>query len=693
MRARHGGAPWRRLALTFAALCVGANLFLFGAGLRPFSLGLWPQSEPVVLMGLLIGACSALALATLSTLGEPVARALRHPLIACLGALTAWSAVAGSLTSLPMRSWFGAPETGQGTLSLLVLTVNSALLLLLWRRRPIRHVLVAAACLAVVALSLLNGFFPDGSAWRPGSWSEYQAFIGFFMMITLLCLPVRGRAIRGRALLTAMIALVIVLSKNRSAIILLALAPFLWWLIRALVKRGAAGRQADRPGRRPAWLRVPAPRVSLAALAALSPVLVGAGIAMTGALTGQYSSWSRLMLYKVALARLMAEPVLLLHGAGWGGYNDTLFAYQFLPGVTNYVGSVWKPTHWEGLMGGAFHPHNEALEVILALGVPGAALMAGVAAILIRLAPRRNFAAIATLWIMAFGLAGAWFMLPACMPFTALALAATVAARRAPLRLLPLPPLRAPLPPLPLPPLRARRWPGVAVAAGVAAALCAGALIQYRVARDSARLLDTVLGPAPAAAPLHLYADGGRGGGHLWWVALNFRHYLNNKARSGQAISADEARWFLYLIDAIDTQIAIGDAGLRLRSLSVEMRNDLVTGLPGDIMNPARVAALPLWQMRIGELLALAPGRSELAIPYLSAMLSEKADTVVLAFAEDVLRRTPDDPVALWFSGLALADLKPESGAGPQRLRRALENGIERFLPVDARLRARRDPP
>ncbi|MBC7857454.1 MAG: hypothetical protein H7Z39_01505, partial [Burkholderiaceae bacterium] len=230
----------------FAALCVGASLFLFGAGMRPFNLGLWTQSEPVVLAWFVGGACSALALAALSIQGAPVARALRHPLIVCLGALAAWSVVAGAVAPFPMRSWFGAPETGQGTLSLLVLTVNSALVLLLWRRRAPRNILVAAACLAAATLALLNGFFPEDSAWRPGAWGEYQAFIGFFVMIALLCLPPRGPANRDRTRMIALMAiaaLVIVFSKNRSAIILLALAPLLWALIRALEKSAGAGRR------------------------------------------------------------------------------------------------------------------------------------------------------------------------------------------------------------------------------------------------------------------------------------------------------------------------------------------------------------------------------------------------------------------------------------------------------------------
>jgi hypothetical protein len=649
----------RRCALAYSAIALGASFFLFAAGFQIFNLGLWIQSEPAILALFASGACGALGLALLALSREPVGHALRHPLMLALGALTLWSGLAAWGAPLPIRSWFGAPETGQGALSLLVLTVDTGLALILWRHRRLRAALLSAAGAAIAVLTLLNIAATEGSPWRPGAWAEYQAYIGFFMLLALLCLPGRKRPVSAWTAMTLVAIMTVVLSKNRSAIALLALAPVLGWLIWLTQSKwtARAGARSLRP--------------ALAGLALLSPLLVAAGIGAIATMTGQFSSWSRFMFYKVALARLVAEPWLLFHGAGWGSYNDTLFAYTFIPGVSNYEGTLWRPTNWEGMTGGAFHVHNEAIELILAIGLPGAALAAALAATLLYCAPLRRYAAIAALWIMTFGLAGAWFMLPACLPFAALAMAATVASPR-----------RAA-------PADARRDWRFASAAILAAALLAGAAaVQFKVARHNQALLAAVQLRAPSTPPAALYLDSGRGGNHLWWIALNFRNYLNNLAQSKQAITADQARWLRYLIEAIDEQSTGGNAGLRLRALSVELRNDLAGSLSDPALDAVRAATLPLWQMRLGELLALAPRRSDLAIPFFTLLVNEGNDAAALALADDILRRNAQDPVGLWFSGLVHARSQLGERQGLDQLARALENGIGRFLPVDANFRA-----
>jgi hypothetical protein len=221
-----------------------------------------------------------------------------------------------------------------------------------------------------------------------------------------------------------------------------------------------------------------------------------------------------------------------------------------------------------------------------------------------------------------------------------------------------------------------------------AALLGGGAVIQFKVARQNQALLAAVQLRAPATPPTQLYRDFSRGGNHLWWIALNFRNYLNDLAQTKQAVTTDQARWLLYLIEAIDEQSTSGNAGLRLRALSVELRNDLASSLSAPAFDAVRAATLPLWQMRLGELLALAPQRSELAIPFFTLLVNQGNDAATLALANDILRRNANDPVGLWFSGLVHAKSKVEESQGLAQLARALDHGIGRFLPVDANFRA-----
>ncbi len=637
-----------RLVLAFGTTILAGSQFIFLGGLRPFALGLWFQSEPVVLAHFVSGGLAAFALAAVVLADKGAAAILRNPVVLALAAMTLWSGLAAGAAPLPMRSWFGAPETGEGVLALLALTAETALAASLWRRRGPRLVVAASAALAVAAIVLLNlGYLLDHSA-TAAAWPEYAAFAGLFLLVTLSCLPDRRPRVRHLRWVAAAVAVAAVaLSRNRSAMALLAAAPVLWLGIRT-------GQRHLAPRRL---------RLAVVGLALIAPLAAASAMAGMAALGGNHSAVARATMGKVGIERLRAEPMLLLSGTGWGSFNDTLLAYANAAGASYYQGTVAKPS-WEGLGGGAFHCHDEVLETVLSVGLPGAALAAVAVIFLIRAAPRRRFAAVAAFWLVILALTGVWFLLPPVLPFAALAIGATAARWRP--RTLPSPPALAWGPPL---------------AGGLL--LAAAAVPQYETAKGAERLLAAVNGPPPAGAAAQAYGDDRRGGHHLWWIALNFTVRLNEQIQAGRPVSGAEAEWLRILLGAIDRQAALGTASLRLRSLGVAIRNDLARAMGDHALDPVRAEALPAWRERIEQLLMAAPRRTDLAIPYLDHRLRNGDRPEVLSFANRLLAADPTDPVGLWFSGLALLPAERSIPLGLSRLVQAVDRGVNRFLPVE----------
>ena len=55
---------------------------------------------------------------------------------------------------------------------------------------------------------------------------------------------------------------------------------------------------------------------------------------------------------------------------------------------------------------------------------------------------------------------------------------------------------------------------------------------------------------------------------------------------------------------------------------------------------------------------------------------------VAINFGNELLLRNPDDPVALWFTGIAMVPTVEWGNLGQARLLRAVDTGIERLIPL-----------
>ncbi|WP_158043805.1 hypothetical protein [Skermanella pratensis] len=570
----------------------------------------------------------------------------------------------------------GTPQTGEGVLWYASLAVLTALTLAVWQRRRVRQAIVGSAAVSGVILLLLNVSEPIGSPWRPVVWPEFAALLGLFVIAIVASDkslrwparlarrlgPVAGRAMSGPGPLRALAALalgsaIVATSQNKTAIGIAAVVIPVMLVLAPAIGTGRSWR-------------------FLAALTALAlTVAVPAGMYWLGTAKGLESPLSRTEMILVAFEALRSDPMLLVHGAGWGSFNDILYGFLDRVRDVRAVTETWQQS-LGNTGGGAFHTHNTYIEATLSAGLPGGILMAALPVTAILCARRRSRALLCAVWVAVAGLLAAWFTLPVAVPFQAVAFAATaggVRRRRDPAG------------------AAASRHLAAGIALIVAVTLAAGSALALRVAADSERLLAVIRAGRPPAfdMPAYLLWDHGQGGSHLWWIALDLTNDLAAKGEIGQPLTDGEVFWFETLLRAVDRHAADLPSSTRLKSLTLIMRDELATKMGDPRLDRLREWEVPAWSQKLFALLDQMPNRVDLSVPFLDLLVTSNNGPVAIRVGNDLLLRNPDDPVALWFTGIAMAPTAQWGNLGQARLLRAVDAGIERVVPLTPEIRNR----
>jgi hypothetical protein len=659
------------MAVDLSRWTVASLPFLFVFAMQPFFFGIWYQSAPVVVALSGLGAAAAAVLAVLAMVRVPVgAIILRSPPVLVLLALAAWGAISAAASDVPGRGLLGAVDNGEGPLLFLSLAVLATLAAIMpWDLRC-RRMVGIGVMMAVVAMVAVQTW--DDPHWRPVAYPDYLAFVGLFAAIILLMQrPVAAKYWTAGVLVA--LAATLYFSENRSALLLTGvILPVGWLLLRESIRRGWAQMRWFPPSVFLALaLGVAAMTVAIVKTAD-SDVFQPLGAVATG------SMQSRGYLSRTALTALGAEPHLLVLGEGWGGVNDVLFRHLLIDPVRLFKDGIRAP-NWEALGGGAFHVHNQFLEAAVCAGLPAALLWLAVPALAVVAAARRGQPLVGALWAVFCALLGLWFLMPPTWPLLALALAATMGSSAQVLET--------------TAGGAAGNWRSVTALALIGGVLAGGALLEIRAAGAGSALLDRVTGPLPPQSLRRsnsLLAAGWTDtatDSELWWVTLNHLIHLTRTVDAGHGLTTDQAAWFETLLSAVENRVNSGRAGTRLTSLAVVMRNDLLTVHRFHGFQALAQKYGPSWHGALTTFLAVAPKRSDLAVPVLAMALQEQRDEDLRVVGDSILAGKPDDAVGLWFSGMGrLADARTEAD-GLRRVSLALRHGIDRVYPVDPKLR------
>jgi hypothetical protein len=410
------------------------------------------------------------------------------------------------------------------------------------------------------------------------------------------------------------------------------------------------------------WLSQKPPRLTFLATATAVAALVPTALiflSSADAAATVHSLWSRAVIVQ-ALAPSLAESIWhVLAGHGWGAVPDEMIRHLPSSGIRFYE------SEWGGLERDIFHSHNALTEAMLSVGLPGAILtLALPAAVLAGCARRRLWlaAAVAMSWAV---LDAFWFMVPANLPFVALAAAAAIGRPTAGLRIRPA---------------------FLAATALALAALCGGgAAIASVEALQQSRLGAALTSPAIAEVVL---PQDIRGDGHA--VASILSETVTQAVKAGGALPAPEA---LRLQEIRRQAEGLADTrgSLTLSMALVNATAAQAFASPDSPLAGQDAGSLPvLWERQLRRVLARAPRRLDVLAPYLNWLLVHQHDRQLAAMVAYAKSIDGQHPVTLWFEGATLLQSADASAraAGLERMRTALRNGLERFMPVDDGLKA-----
>ena len=655
------------------ALAAASPLVIFLA-LPPFYNGIWVQVEGAMPWLHLLSAAAATALTWLAARGdESVLASIRHPLFLIPVATAALSLALLPWTTLWGLSLFGSPEHGFGALAFLDAAVLTAAMMSAWRRPGWRITIVISVTVTTTAAFILDGLFRGERSWAPFFFADYLAFYALYTFVVIAAW-MGGREFafaRTRYIVLALLfAGLILLSGNKAALLSGAIAVaalmLLWkfhhgwrlWLLVALfpVLIGGATLLIG-----PLWEE--SFRRTLAAEIGIRP-LADLIIASWPSL------WSRAMLLVVGAQALIDEPSRLLTGMGWGHYSEALLSnLTIVDGrLQEFIGK--SRTYWDAIQRSDFHSHNNYLEQLLSLGIAGLFLAIYYLYAVLRTA-RSETLRLAVFFVLFLGtLQSFWFQMPHGLPVMAAALAAIVAAPGKPSG----------------GQISARRKGiyGTALAALIAAALLAGSLASNVAANTAAAALaaNRNVG-APAAAMA--FKGTAAGLNEIYQAALlqnAFARLAAEKTQSGQITPASADRLKILLDPVLGRSQDIKSAALTVTVVNLLAGLQFrFPGLARQIPN-SREKYLALTE----NMLARLPRRSDLAIPYFNLLIRDDQEPRALATAERILAGNRQDAVALWFSGIIMLAGPKNADQGLARMRRALDFGIRKRIPIAAPL-------
>lgn len=622
-------------------LALGAALPLPFASLPFFAFGYWDKAEPMVAWFHASAALAWLAVAIAGWRSERQVSTISHPFVLLPIAVGLWSLLASAGALLPWLSLLGPPQSGFGALWFLDFAGYCACALLAVRQPEAWTWLVRWAVLITLAVAAVKAW--DWLSLRRQGDTLLLFVPSYYGWLALALAPLASTLHRPTDRMVLLVAAILVAVASASLTAMILLAFGLAYV--AFAKFGG-------PNGWIAWLTTSrAATTGWVALAALLPWLL---LQIAPWLRNKESLRDRWLIGRMVESALEADPRLIF-GHGWGRTQDAFHTWL------NVTGERLWDSDWIFLTSDYFHSHNWGLESLYAAGVPGFLLvLAGFLALPWYAAPEKRATAAAFAVAVAV-FHGVWFELCLSLPLMAMAFAAIAADEE----------------------IFPRRWPARlgAPLAALAGATAAIVLVCFGLRISAAAAAWSSVPPVPAALPEDFR------GSDLAAAEL----IRDSLAKFARRVPAEPAAPFTASIDGmldfIDRR-AEGTSSLLLLTTGLTAMAEI--HVTGELAFAARPEQILIWRRWLNRALVLAPGRTDLAIPYLTLAISAGQWDEVASFSRRVLEHDPDDPVGLHYGGLSLL-ARPDSEAvrlaGIAMLRRGIENGIERFIPLDPALK------
>lgn len=638
------------------------SVSLFVATFPPITIGLWPQSELVNIS--MLGISLAMGVGLLGVSFKQPQRVLSycyHPLVICFFLIGGLSFLFSFTNAFPKRSWFGAPELGEGALWYIALSLMTMSFLYLKNKVIFKKVLAVYAVISALFVTLLTLKGDKIGLWRPYFFNDYLAFYGLFLFPILVYF---GELNSKKAIAAAFFVscVPIIVSGNHSAEPLIILLPIIAMLAYALRH----------------WQSM---RLLSIIAVLLTPLLMVGLVFLLGyyfppgsklALLTQ-SIWSRYELFQTVWQSWQHNGwQLLLLGQGWGSFTDIAATYIPIQEIKLFMlsSSGTDKAYWDALSRADFHSHAQVIEAIVSIGVIGSVLILMYPALLVRYASKQQLP-IAIAVSMGFVMVSAmWFQFAITVPFMVLGFVSLTPS---------------------VCKMHVNFWRQfkksrlgfiVAIVSMCFALsfLTYGTIESFLLAKHSTKFATPEKTKLSASRQCgDELGDMTYGGQRLAIVNHEVNYFL---AHTEDPFQEDWYDRFDWLRCAVDRYLA-HSVGARFYIIDLLGRAEWAFSQQEQKNNPQVIAMLQGWEKDLETFLHKAPTRSDLAAPYLVWRISQQQEERAYQFARKLYRQNHHDPVALWFVGLY--ELKDESTArfGLDKMRSALKLGIQNIMPIE----------
>lgn len=667
------GAPkpfqYSGLAVLLFQLC------LFIWALPPFQMGIWLRTEPIVFALFATTILSSAWMALGMSRKWIKMQSPLHPVWLCLLAWAGWQMLATLCATSPWRSWFGPPQTGDGTALSLVMLITAMQASLLWQQAAFRRIIAITAVFASLLLTALHIiyhrvledlFIPDSMA--PMEWPDYLPFIGGYLWITLLAAGYITSTTR-YITLTIFMAVILFASSNRSAHALLVPAIIVSTVAYCLPLPPALRRLSERHTLwRSVFLVACALPMTMVAIGEILPTLDAdkqSGF-IRHLMIKDEGIGTRMVLNQVAVSTLAHEPSRWLIGDGWGRFTDDVFKYALVDGVHVFHNGRREP-NWFLVDGNAYHVHSQPLEALLSLGLPGIALWYALPMLLLWYLPKPLFWSCAPMLVALVALSHLWMLLPQCIPYQALFIAAMLAV-------------------LPVQPARHKYSPFPAIAcASVALVMLWTACEQWFAMRWGNTLQEALLRDRPHTDYNEdwLAEDFKRGGDRWTASAIFYSKSASSKANIGQADS-NTLGWYRYFLNTAHMAAVDPSIGARTSSMQLRLQYYLFGGFEDAMFSDLRREAAKDFENAAIRMTHKAPLRDD----YTSFFLINLGDYTHYdrQRQQQILTRmlliAPDHRGALWMLGHLLTADEERAADGANMMARAVAMHVEKVFPL-----------
>lgn len=603
------------------SVAIAISFWVFVAALPPFRIGIWVDSECVLVVAHLVFAVIGLCLSLLWCVTKELFCS-RHTLVfACFAVfslLVTWWA------KNPVVHHFGVPLLGEGSvlffgLSLLSFGIDNA------SKRKFIYWSAIAACSTAGILVFFNHPIYGlniNSNWLPYVFGAFLAPIalGIYIISTLTHNKI------AKAAIVCLSLLLLLLSHNKTAWIAVVIAVFVW-LVTKKFKHGY-------------FLQ----KIICASIPLLS---VGAIYIL-----GSWPAFSSLESRKFAIQSYMLawqESLLsLLIGNGWGYYFENLQKHIITLPVGFFNNHSWKPS-WDGINRLDFHCMHFGVEALFSIGLMGLVLYVILILILFSKQNYKKNSFNTFLFAILFGcLTSTWFTLICVWPFFVLGFSILDQQK---LNL-----TRAPLP---------------IVYLLISTMLCAWAAVTYwqtavLYPANSKSLFYNFTNSKSMPAQNDIKAAYNYRGFHLGHFALNT---LKKMDRMPYSIIAAELNLVFSVYDPTTSPLVLDVAILHG-----------ISHFSGD--NDTKQ---DIWKKVANAVLQKAPKRTDLLVAYVNELIGSNQLEKAKSFIIGMLNKNPEDPFALWLSGICHVYEK-DIDHGRALMAKALGQGIGKWILIPENL-------